>query len=88
MAKFWYAYNGVGDPFNVSSYSKFTPPDTPKCTDGGTICAVYATGLGITTTPMVPFSDRIRQYIVLALTSGHVSQPRTPGAKRYVYLKD
>lgn len=86
MAKYWYAYNGTGDPFIASNYQILNPPSTPHCVTGTTICAIYATGSGDNLTPNAPFSSNIQQYIALALTDQNLPQPS--GDQFYVYLRD
>lgn len=88
MARYWYAYNGVEDPFDTSSYEKFDLPNRPLCTTGTEICAVYASGSSLNSTPNNPFSNNLQQYIVRALTGSEVPQPNEPGAKPHVYLRN
>jgi len=88
MAKFWYAYNNVGDPFDASSYAKFNLPNKPSCTNGKNICAIYASGSTVNISPDFPFSINLQQYIILALSDSEIPQPRGTGARPFVYLKD
>lgn len=78
MGRFWYAYNGIGDPFLSSSYNIVFIK--PGCINGFNSCAIYAYG--------PPFlSSRMRNYIGYLMIEG-VAQPSMPaGAKKYVYGK-
>lgn len=82
MARTWYAYNGIGDPYIAPSY--LIASMKPTCKDGIRICAIYATGTGLT--PAV-LSSNIRGYIAdLQLTL--VARPDSnPAIKKYVYGK-
>lgn len=87
MAKYWYIYNNVEDPFDASSYEVLYPPNKPTCTTGGTICAIYATASNSVNSPQSPLSANLLQYIAFGLTGSGVPQPDY-GAKPFVYLKD
>ncbi|RAJ32965.1 hypothetical protein [Pedobacter cryoconitis] len=83
MARAWYAYNGVGDPFLVSSYNLAIVK--PACINGSKICAIYEFNGG--SNPQL-LSTNIRKYIA-SLQLSPVAQPESPiGAKKYVYGKD
>ena len=86
MAKFWYAYDGVNDPFDPSSYEKANFYFRPICIDGSEICAIYTTGSTVNSNPNSPFSSNLRQYIVEALMSEGIPQPES--GKICVYLRD
>ena len=81
MARFWYAYNLVGDPFLASSYNPTILK--PTCTNGPTVCAIYSTGIFLN--PTSPLSRNLRIYIAniqLAL----IAQPDSSlNIKKYVY---
>jgi len=82
MARFWYAYNGIGDPLLISSYNLSSVK--PACVNGGNICAIYTpSGAG---TP-ASLSSNIRTYIAdLQLTL--IARPDSSLAiKKYVYGK-
>ena len=80
MARFWYSYNGVGDPILIASYNLTSTK--PNCINGGQICAIYTPSGG--SSPSV-LSTNIRTYIAdLQLTL--VARPdASPGIKKYVY---
>jgi len=86
MAKYWYAYNGTGDPFEATSYKKLHPPVKPSCTSGAEICAIAAEGYPNTLTPNNPLSTSLRQYIAQALTDKNTPQPQM--GKIYVYMRE
>ena len=80
MARFWYSYNGVGDPFLTTSYNQSLVK--PTCINGPRICAIYSPGA---TNPTSPLSTRLRTYIsniFVALTA----QPES-NVKKYVYAR-
>ena len=88
MARFWYAYNGIGDPYLPSSYNIILsrppqPPPKPTCVNGTRVCAIYTPLGGIN--PTTPLSSNIRLYIAnFFLTT--VAQPdSSSGTKKYVY---
>lgn len=84
MANSWYAYDGLGDPYNVSSYRRVTVK--PTCTSGVDICSVYLLG-ETSTTPLSPFTTAILNYITAALAT-QVPQPHDgPTLKPYVYSR-
>lgn len=85
MAKYWYSYNNIGDPFLPASYKRTNVPFNPECTSGSKICAVLAEGSPHQVVPIKPFSANIQNYIVVALTSS-VPEPRN-AAKAFVYKK-
>lgn len=80
MARAWYAYNGVGDPFLISSYYFATVK--PNCLNGYRGCAIYVPNGG--PSPAL-LSANIRNYIAnLAIT--FIPQPQgSPEVKFYVY---
>ena len=82
MARCWYAYNGVGDPFLISSY--FLATVKPSCINGCKICAIYAPNCG--PTPSV-LSTNMRTYIANIIISC-IAQPNTLPYKKYVYGKN
>ena len=83
MARFWYGYNGVGDPLLPTSY--YQAFVKPTCINGATVCAIYSPGAS---NPTSPLSTRLRNYIAniqLAL----IPQPDSNlGFKKYVYGKN
>ena len=82
MARFWFAYDTINDPFHPASYRKQII--TPGCLNGPVICAIYAPGAGDRPTFI---STNIRRYIADGLAN-NVAQPSTPAnSKFYVYLK-
>lgn len=84
MARNWYSYNTVGDPFLPSSYRKQV--STPGCLNGSVICAIYVPAGDVY--PADPFSPNMAQYIADGL-SNNVAEPAfPPGNKFYVYLKN
>lgn len=84
MARYWYSYNGVGNPFGTSSYQRANIPFSPPCTVGSEICVVNAAGAPGSLNPNSPFSPNIINYIAIALTS---STPKPSGGKAYVYKR-
>ncbi|WP_367868002.1 hypothetical protein [Pedobacter sp. WC2423] len=80
MARFWYSYNGIGDPLLPTSYNQMTLK--PGCINGARVCAIYSPGFF---NPTAPLSSRLRTYIAniqLAL----IPQPDSSlGVKKYVY---
>lgn len=84
MARFWYSYVlPSADPRLSSSYQRIN--DTPRCTIGTRLCAIYSPSGGLA--PFSPISLNLQTYIAAALVNG-VPQPENPlGAKYYVYLK-
>ncbi|RAJ35447.1 hypothetical protein LY11_00690 [Pedobacter cryoconitis] len=84
MARSWYAYNGIGDPIVSASYNLMLDKPNANCVNGCAICAIFATGTGITPTVL---SNNIRTYIN-NLLANQVSQPNgVITIKRYVYGK-
>ncbi|AMP97807.1 hypothetical protein AY601_0866 [Pedobacter cryoconitis] len=82
MARFWYAYNGIGDPFLSGSYNLL--PFKPVCINGCTICAIYSPGSSV---PSSPLSTNLRTYIVTVMAN-QVAQPdSSANIKKYVYGK-
>ena len=82
MARFWFSYDTVNNPYHPASYRKQTT--IPGCINGPVICAIYAPGYGLH--PQV-ISSNLRQYIADGLAN-NVAEPATPpGQKFYVYLK-
>ena len=82
MARSWYAYDGVGNKFALSSYSLAT--DQPACPGGFNLCAIYAPSGG--TNPQF-ISNNIRNYINNGLVKG-TNQPSLPvGSRIYVVLR-
>ena len=82
MARFWYAYNGMGDPLLPSSYN--LSPVTPTCVNGCKVCAIFAPG---TSSPFAPLSARIRSYIMAGLVTSMQQPPPTEDLVRYVLMK-
>ncbi|MNV68435.1 hypothetical protein D3C71_1612870 [compost metagenome] len=86
MANSWYSYLGAGkDPLVPASYRRMTLK--PQCICGSAICAIYLQGQ-TATTPSLPFSANILNYISDALANGS-PQPVAPGGglKLFVYMK-
>lgn len=82
MARFWYAYDTVGNPYAVSSYR--LQLSIPGCINGPVVCAIYVPGGAEFPAPL---STNIKRYIANGLAN-NVAEPATPpGAKFYVYLK-
>ena len=82
--KCWYTYNGIGDPYQASSYRKVECK--PSGLLGSKICAIYATG---SFTPIAPLSTNIQQYIATALVTSSAQPPLLKKRSRYfVYLKN
>lgn len=81
MSRFWYAYDNVGDPNSVTSYSLST--DKPACTTGNKLCTINAASEDPNT--IDPLSANIQIYISNLLITG-VPQPQN-GQKKYVYGK-
>jgi hypothetical protein len=82
MARKWYAYDGVGNPFLLGSYRLQTT--IPGCINGPVICSIYAQG-------QAEFPENIslnlRRYIANGLANG-VAEPATPPRQKfYVYMK-
>lgn len=84
MSRYWYAYNGIGDPLSPASYNISTL--IPNCINGFYLCAIYVKAVAPFINP--PYiSNNIRTYIAnLQLTL--IAQPYTSGAKKYVYGKN
>ncbi|WP_367868001.1 hypothetical protein [Pedobacter sp. WC2423] len=80
MARFWYSYNGIGDPILPTSYNQALVK--PTCITGPVVCAIYSPGAF---NPTSPLSSRLRTYIAniqLAL----IPQPDSNlASKKYVY---
>lgn len=74
MARYWFSYNGYGDPLLPSSYGLTSQELPPVCSYGCKICAIYTPGAGI---PSTPLSQNIRMYIATALAR-QVEQPELP----------
>ena len=83
MARCWYAYNGIGDPLLIASYTLITI-GKPVCISGSFVCAIYAPACG--PNPSV-LSTRIKSYIGFLLST-LVPQPGDEGVKKYVYGKN
>lgn len=82
MARYWYAYDQIGNPYISSSYRRQTT--TPGCLNGPVICAIYAEAGRVNPGPL---SANILQYIANGLAN-NVAEPSTPaGNKFYIYLK-
>jgi len=82
MARFWFSYDTVNNPFHPASYRKQVT--IPGCLNGPVICAIYATGTG--ERPAI-ISLNLRRYIAAGLAN-NIAQPAIPaGAKFFVYLK-
>jgi len=82
MARFWFSYDTVNNPFHPASYRRQIT--IPGCLNGPVICAIYAQGNG--DRPSI-LSNNLRRYIADGL-SNNIAQPSTPpGSKFYVYLK-
>lgn len=82
MARYWYAYNAVGDPYSAASYRRQTT--IPGCLNGPLICAIYSPGGSVFPPPL---SDNIKQYITNGLAN-NIAEPAIPaGSKFFVYLK-
>lgn len=79
MARYWYTYNGVGDPLLCSSYNLSILK--PSCINGCTVCAIYATGAA---SPTCPLSYNMRTYIASLQNYTCIAQPFLNG-KIYVY---
>lgn len=80
MARYWYSYNGIGDPTLCTSYNQSVIK--PACTIGAVVCAIYAPG---GSNPTCPLSYRMRTYIA-NLQLALIPQPDTsPAIKKYVY---
>jgi len=82
MARIWYSYDTVGNPYAISSYRRTTA--TPGCLNGPVICAIYATNGG--EHPLV-ISDNLKTYIANGLSNNIAEPAIPPEAKFYVYLK-
>jgi hypothetical protein len=82
MPRAWYAYDGIGDPYLLSSYSLVTA--NIGCQQGSTPCAVYIDNADLD--PKKSFSINIKHYISNLLVTG-VGQPQI-GSKKYVYGRD
>ena len=76
--KCWYCYNGVGDPFQASSYRKISYK--PGGQVGTNINAIYATG---DYTPISPLSTNIQLYVSLALVTGMSQPPHIDKKSKY-----
>ena len=82
MARIWYSYDTIGNPYAISSYRQTTT--TPGCLNGPVICAIYATNGG---DHPLSISNNLREYIANGL-SNNVAEPALPaGSKFFVYLK-
>lgn len=83
MAKNWFAYSGIGSVILPENY--LLSDDVPRCRDGFTICAIYATNVGLEFPGLL--SANLRKYIANGLTNG-VPEPRIPlGSFKYVYMR-
>jgi len=71
MARYWYAYLGVGDPTLASNYSYAGVQ--PGCLNGSMVCAILAPNGG--TTPTGPLSPNLRRYISAGLIT-QIAQPQ------------
>jgi len=81
MARSWYAYDTIGNPFSPTSYRKQT--SVPGCLNGPIICTIYATAGNI----YPRLSNNLLEYIANGLAN-NVAEPALPvGSKFYVYLK-
>ncbi|AMP97809.1 hypothetical protein AY601_0868 [Pedobacter cryoconitis] len=83
MARFWYAYNGFGDPLLPSSYNLASI--RPACTNGANICAIYSPGSG---NPSLPLSNNLRTYIANVQLTLLGAPDSSLGVKKYVYGKN
>lgn len=82
MARAWYVYDGMGNPFLNSSY--ILAPKKPTCLSGCKLCAIYEFNGG--SSPSL-LSGNIRNYII-SLIMTPIAQPDSPfGTKIYVYGK-
>lgn len=54
MARNWFRYNGIGDPFSSGSY--ILMPSKPGCINECKICAIYSPGAGNPTSPLSTIS--------------------------------
>lgn len=82
--RFWYAYNGTGDPYSATNYRKITIK--PAFSKGSKVSAIFARQGGDNPQPL---SGNLHQYISNALFSAEPQPPLTePGNKYYVYVKD
>ena len=80
MARYWYSYNGIGDPALCTSYIQSGVK--PSCINGAVVCTIYAPG---GTNPSCPLSYRLSNYIA-NLQLALIPQPSSPSeAKKYVY---
>lgn len=82
MARAWYAYNNIDDPFLPTSY--FYSAQKPNCLNGFATCAIYAVGVSPSPNPLT-LSTNIRYYIANGLVTG-LAQPWGP-YKKHVYMK-
>lgn len=82
MGRFWYAYNGIGDPLLASSYNAATV--RPGCANGPNVCAIYAVGAA---TPATPLSTNIKNYIANIQLTLIASPDSSLALKKYVYGK-
>lgn len=83
MPRAWYAYDGVGDPYSLTSYS--LSGVTPGCLDGDHPCAIFIYNGDLD--PTGPFSHNIQTYLSNLLVTA-IAQPQFPGGtKKYVYGK-
>ena len=83
MARFWYSYDTVNDPYLTTSYRKQS--SRPGCLNGQAICSIYAPAGALF--PSI-LSTNIRQYITDGLANNVAAPATPPGAKFYVYLKN
>lgn len=83
MARSWYAYDGMGNPFLTSSYN-FTFIK-PVCLHGCKICAIYATGTGVAPSLI---SGNLRSYIINMMVFPIAQPTDTAGTKIYLYGKN
>ena len=82
MARSWFAYDTVNDPFHPASYRRQN--STPGCINGPVICSIYA--LGTAERPTL-ISINLRRYIADGLAN-NIAEPATPaGSKFFVYMK-
>lgn len=83
MARFWYVYDGIGNPLLSSSYNALITK--PICSTGCRICAIYVVGAA---TPAAPLSTNIKNYIINFSMGSASPQPFEPlGSKYYLYGK-
>ncbi|WP_367867192.1 hypothetical protein [Pedobacter sp. WC2423] len=80
MARFWYAYNGYGDPILATSYNMAF--NKPTCESGFIVCAIYSPGAS---NPTSPISARLRNYIANIQLAAIPQPDSSLNIKKYVY---